>query len=41
MIAIEEVFKEVDNRVTYGIGGRVGIVVGFKGRGVEVRKAGV
>lgn len=40
MVAVEEVFEEVDNRVTYWIGGRVGKAVGFKG-GVETRKTGV
>lgn len=40
LVAVEEVFKEVDNRVTDGIGARVGIGVGHKG-GVEAREARV
>lgn len=37
MVAVEEVLEEVDNRVTHGIGGRLGIAVGLKG-GVEARE---
>lgn len=40
MVAIEKMFEEMDNRVADVIGGRVGMVVRFKG-GVKARKSGV
>lgn len=40
MVAVEIVFEEVNNRMAYWIGGRVGMTVGFKG-GVKTREAGV
>lgn len=40
MVAVEVVFEEVDDRVTHGIGRRVGRAVGLKRR-VEARESRV